>query len=80
MMDDYQKMRSLNFCLDAVELVYSRFLHSKSVHECLKFRVRIFSFVFMNLYVYIYELVHDFIREFVCELRMYTEFVIFGRT
>ena len=49
-------MMSLNFCLDAVELVCSNlytnfFLYSKFVHEFLNFRVRIFSFVFTNSYV-----------------------------
>ena len=49
-------MMSLNFCLDAVELVcsnlYTNFLlHSKFMHKFLKFHVQIFSFVFTNSYV-----------------------------
>ena len=68
-------MMSLNFCLDAVELVCSNlytnlFLHSKFVHEFLKFRVRIFSFVFTNLYANSY-------MNFVHENR--TKFVIFSK-
>ena len=50
---NYQKIMSLNVCLDVVQLVCSElytnfFLYSKFVDEFLKFRVRIFSFVLIS--------------------------------
>ena len=68
---------SLNFCLDAVDcelvclnLYTNFFLHSKFMHEFLKFHVQIFSFVFVNSYV-------DLYVNFVHEIHM--KFIIFGK-
>ena len=64
---NYQKMMSLNACLDVVELVCSNlhtnfFLYSKFVHEFLKFPVRIFSVVLISTNSYV-NFVHE-IRNF----------------
>ena len=75
-------MMSLNFCLDAVELVclnlYTNyFFPSKFVHEFLKFVYESFL-LFPRI---LYEFVHEFEREFACDFvhEIRTKFVIFDK-